>query len=106
MEAVSKERKLREAPSLVTWKQGLYWVTIVPPFRATGKKPDVIYSRHRPPQAKVVARGRGAPGKTLYTYGKLPAKIKLPMGVVAASVRHGRKLVFGRTGTNGKRRRR
>ena len=76
-------------------------MTIVPPWRATGKKPDVIYSRHRPAQAKAVATGRGSPGKTLYTYGKLPSKIKLPMGVVSAKVKHGKKLTF--SPQNGKR---
>jgi len=97
-----KQKRLREAPSLVTWKQGVYWVTIVPPFRTKGTKPDVVYSRHKPAHAKVVARGKGSPGKTLYTFGKLPPKIALPMGVVSAKVKHGRKLVFHRQ--NGKRR--
>lgn len=72
----------------------MYWITIVPPFRTTGKKPDVIYSRHRPPQAKRVATGAGSPRKTLYTYGKLPSRIKLPMGVVQARVRKGKHLRF------------
>ena len=77
-------------------------MTIVPPFRATGRKPDVIYSRHRPAQAKRVATGEGSPGKTLYTYGKLPPKIHLPMGVVSAKVKHGKKLTF--SPQNGKQR--
>ena len=102
METVSQQKRLREAPALATWRQGLYWVTIVPPWRTTGTKPDVIYSRHKPTQAKPMATGRGSPGKTLYTYGKLPAKIRLPMGVVSAKVRHGKKLAF--TPQDGKRR--
>lgn len=92
--AKGKQKRLREAPSLVTWKQGMYWVTIVPPFRTKGTKPDVVYSRHRPAQAMRVAKGKGSPGKTLYAFGKLPAKIKLPMGVVSAKVKKGKKLVF------------
>jgi hypothetical protein len=82
----------------------MYWVTIVPPWRTTGKKPDVIYSRHKPAQAKAVAKGRGSPGRTLYTYGKLPAKVRLPMGVVSARVKKGKKLSFAPQ--NGKRRER
>lgn len=104
MTALPKERRLREAPSLVTWKQGVYWVTIVPPFRTKGTKPDVVYSRHKPAQAKVVAKGRGAPGKTLYAFGPLPPKIALPMGVVTARVKHGRRLTFARQKTYRRRR--
>lgn len=81
---------------MATWKQGMYWVSIYPPFRTKGTKPDVVYSRHKPAHAQVVAKGKGSPGKTLYTFGKLPPKIKLPMGVVTARVKHGKKLTFSR----------
>jgi len=79
----------------------MYWITIVPPWRTTGKKTDVIYSRHRPAQAKRVAKGPDSPGRTLYTYGKLPPKVKLPMGVVTAKVKQGKTLKFAPK--NGKR---
>ena len=79
--------------SLVSWRQGCYFVTIVPPYRTTGTKPDVIYSRHRPPWAKVV-KGRGSPQRSLKAIGGVPSTIKLPMGVVTARVKNGRRLKF------------
>ena len=79
----------------------MYWITIVPPYRTKGTKPDVIYSRQRPPWAKV-AKGRHSPRKTVHPTGKLPSLIELPMGVTTARVKKGRKLRFTRR--NGKKR--
>ena len=92
----SRKKIPREGPALATWKQGLYWVSIFPPFRTTGTKPDVVYSRKKPPWGSVIAKGRHAPRKTLRSIGKVPPMIELHMGVVTARVRHGRKLTFSR----------
>lgn len=80
--------------SLLSWKQGMYYVTVVEPYRTTGNKPDVIYSRHKPPWAKVV-KGHQSPQKTLRAIGRRhPNVMKLPMGVVTARVKRGRVLRF------------
>jgi len=81
--------------SLVSWRQGIYYVTVVEPYRTTGNKPDVIYSRQRPPWARVV-KGRRSPQKTLKSIGKVPVDIKLPMGATTARVKHGKVLKFHR----------
>jgi len=98
----SKQKKIREGPALAVWKQGAYWVSVFPPFRTTGKKEDVVYSREKPPWGSVIARGRHAPKKTLRAMGKIPELIEVPMGVVTARIRNGRKLTFSRR--NGRRR--
>lgn len=97
-----KQKKIREGPALAVWKQGAYWVSIFPPFRTTGKKEDVVYSREKPPWGAVIARGRHSPRVTLRSIGKVPKLIEVPMGVVTARIRNGRKLTFSRR--NGRRR--
>jgi len=92
-----KQQRRREGPALATWKQGLYYVSVFPPFRTTGTKPDVVYSRHRPPYGSIItARGRHAPQRTLKSMGRIPAEIDVPMGVVTARILHGRNLRFSR----------
>lgn len=81
--------------SLISWRQGMYYVTVVEPFRTTGGKPDVIYSRHKPPWGKV-ARGRRSPQRTLKSIGKVPGMVGLGMGVVTARVKRGKVLRFHR----------
>jgi len=83
----------RQADSLITWRQGAYYVTVVPPFRTTGTKPDVIYSRHRPPWAKRIT-GKRSPQRTLKSIGKVPKRLSVPMGIVTARVKNGKKLRF------------
>lgn len=95
----------REGPALAVWKQGLYWVSIFPPFRTTGTKPDVVYSRNKPQYAGAIAKGRHAPRKTLRAFGTIPPMIELPMGVTTARIKHGRELVFSRRRVNGRKRR-
>ena len=92
----SRKKMPRKGPSLATWKQGIYWISIFPPFRTKGTKPDVVYSRQKPPWGSVIAKGRHAPRKTLRSIGKVPPLIELPMGMTTARVRHGRKLTFSR----------
>jgi len=88
------ERLIRPGESLVSWRQGAYWITLVEPYRTTGNKPDVIYSRSKPPWAKP-GKGRLSPQRTLRALGKRhPKSMKVPMGVVTAHVRNGRKLSF------------
>ena len=93
-----------EGPALAVWKQGLYWVSIFPPFRTTGTKPDMVYSRTRPQYAGAIAKGRHAPKKTLRAFGRIPPVIELPMGVTTARVKHGRKLVFSQRRVNRRKR--
>jgi hypothetical protein len=91
---LGRERIPRPGQGLVSWRQGMYYVTVVEPYRTTGARPDVIYSRHKPPWARVV-KGKHSPQKTLNAIGKRhPRSIKLPMGVVTAHVRNGRRLRF------------
>ena len=78
---------------LVSWRQGMYWITIVPPYRTKGTKPDVIYSRHKPPWAKV-AKGKHSPRKTLHPTGRLPKLLKLDMGAFKVHVKNGRRLRY------------
>jgi hypothetical protein len=96
VKAQGKERKMHESPALAVWKQGAYWVSIFPPFRTTGKKEDVVYSRTKPPWGSVIAKGRHAPKRTLRSIGKVPELITVPMGVVTARIRNGRTLTFSR----------
>jgi len=89
------ERLPRQADSLITWRQGMYYITVVEPYRTTGQKPDVLYSRQKPPWAKK-ATGKRSPQRTLKTIGKVPKSIKLGMGPVVARVKHGKLLRFHR----------
>ena len=97
-----RKKKLPVDPALVCWKQGMYYISVFPPFRAGSKKMDVIYSRHKPPWGEM-ARGRHSPRRSLKGIGKVPPLIELPMGVVTARVRHGRKLTFSRRSRRKKR---
>jgi len=89
-----KQKKIREGPALAVWRQGAYWVSVFPPFRGT--KPDVVYSREKPPWGGVIARGRHSPRVTLRSIGKVPQVIEVPMGVVMARITNGRRLSFSR----------
>jgi len=90
---LGRERIPMPGQSLISWRQGMYYITVVEPYRTTGTKPDVIYSRHRPPWGKVV-KGRYSPSRSLKSIGKVPKSVKLPMGVVTAHVKNGRRLRF------------
>lgn len=90
---LKREPTVRTGQPLVTWRQGAYYVTIVSPFRATGNKPDVIYSRNRPPWAKKLT-GKMSPQRTLRSIGKVPQLITLPMGATTARVKRGKILRF------------
>ena len=92
---LGREKIPMPGKSLVSWRQGAYYITLVPPYRTTGTKPDVIYSRQRPPWAKVV-KGKRSPQRSLKSIGKVPSHIKLPMGAVSARVKQGRVLKFHR----------
>ena len=89
-----RDKLPRQDEGLISWRQGAYWITLVEPYRTTGTKPDVLYSKERPPWAKKV-KGKRSPQKTLQAIGRgHPKSIKLPMGVVMAHVKGGRKLRF------------
>lgn len=108
IESKGEKKRIREGPALATWKQGLYWVSVFPPFRTKkgGKAgADVVYSRKRPHYASLIAKGRRAPMRTLRAMGKIPPLIEVPMGVTTARIKNGRTLSFTRRRTNGKRRR-
>jgi len=94
---VLQQRMPRPGQSLISWRQGAYYITIVEPYRTTGTKPDVIYSRHRPPWAKVVT-GKRSPQKSLKAIGRgHPSVLQLNMGAMLARVVHGRRLYFTRS---------
>jgi cell division protein ZapA (FtsZ GTPase activity inhibitor) len=101
---VRLQRALGEDPAGVqTWKQGLIYITVFPPYRTTGKIKDVIYSRKKPHYAET-STGRRSPQRTAKAVGgSVPHIITLPMGVVTASVKGGDVLTFQRGG-NGQRR--
>jgi len=79
---VKKERKVEERPGSMGWKQGNWWVKVVPPFR--GEKPTVSYSKAPPEGAKIL---KGKPLETFFTRGgKVPASVKMQMGAFTVSV--------------------
>lgn len=92
---LGRERIPKPSQALQVWDQGLFWITVVEPFRTTGTKPDVIYSRQKPPWAGRIAKGRRSPQKTFRGVGRRhPKLVNLPMGVVTARVKHGKVLTF------------
>lgn len=103
-----KKKFKREGPPLAVWDQGMYYVTVFPPFRTKGRepgkpgKPDVVYSREKPPWATKTVKGKRSPQRSLQTFGKVPVLLEVPMGKVTARIHHGRKLTFSRS--NGRRR--
>jgi len=91
---LKQEPIAKAGQGLLSWRQGIYWITIVDPYRTTGNKPDVIYSRKRPPWAKA-SKGRRSPQKTLVAVGRRhPKLLRVPMGVVTARVKNAKKLRF------------
>jgi len=77
-------------PGIVTWKQGLYWISVVPPYRK-GKQ-DIVYSRTPPQGAK---RIRGGPRDTLHTRkGNPPARLVVDVGAFDADIQHGTVMDF------------
>ena len=93
------QRALSADPAGVqTWKQGLIYITIFPPYRTTGKIKDVIYSRKRPYYAETSTGQRSPQRTTKAVGGKVPHIITLPMGVVRAHVKGGDVLTFSRAG--------
>jgi len=90
---LGSDRLIGPPDSLVSWRQGMYYITVMDPYRTTGTKPDVLYSRERPPWAKKV-KGRRSPQRTLKAIGRVPRNLRVPMGVVSARVKNGRKLRF------------
>ena len=103
-----KQKRIRQGPPLAVWDQGMYFVTVFPPFRTKGSKPgkpgkpDVVYSRERPPWATKTVKGKRSPQRSLQTFGKVPELLEVPMGKVIARIRGGRHLSFSRR--NGRRR--
>jgi len=94
---LGSERMPRPGQALQVWDQGLYWISIFEPFRTTGTKPDVIYSRHKPPWAGRTTKGKHSPQKTFRAIGsRHPKLVTLPMGAVTARVSNGRRLTFSR----------
>lgn len=92
---LGRERVPGPGQALQVWDQGAFWISVFEPFRTMGTKPDVVYSRHKPPWAGRIAKGRGSPQKTFRAIGKRhPKLVRLPMGVVTARVKNGRVLKF------------
>lgn len=76
-------------PGIVTWKQGLYWISAVPPYRK-GQK-DLVYSRIRPASATRT----GGPQETLHvSRGKPPDRLVVDVGAFDAHIQHGKIIDF------------
>ena len=89
------ERMPKPGQALQVWDQGAFWISIFEPFRTGGTKPDVVYSRHKPPWAGRTAKGKHSPQKTFRAIGRRhPELVKLDMGVASARVSHGKVLRF------------
>lgn len=82
-----------DRPGIVSWKQGLYWISVLPPYRK-GEKVDILYSRKPPPLAKI---RKGKPGETIYTWrGEPPEELTIKMGIFEPTVIEGKKIAFAR----------
>jgi len=71
----------------VAWRQGKVWLSVLPPY----KRENIIYSRKPPAGARVLT---GPPARTLFSVGKPPARITVPLGMVKATVLRGRRILF------------
>lgn len=93
---VKDVKGLPKNPGIVSWKQGIFWVSVLPPYRK-GKKSDIIYTRKPPPLAR---RHHGDPEDTVYTWkGKPPEVLTIDMGAFNASVTKGKSITFTRDKT-------
>lgn len=95
-----KAVNLHKGPALMVHKQGLFWISVFPPFR-TGKV-DIVYSKRKPPWGGVIAKGKHSPQRTLRAIGKVPELVEIPMGMQLARIKGGRHLTFSRR--NGRKR--
>lgn len=83
-----------DRPGIVSWKQGLYWISVLPPYRK-GKKVEILYSKKPPPLAKI---RKGKPGETIYTWrGEPPEELTIELGIFESTVTRGEKIAFART---------
>jgi hypothetical protein len=82
--------RIRMAP--VTYRQGLFWVTIYPPYK--GKK-DIKYTREKP-QGATTVKGPGSAYETIKKLGvETPQEILFDMGVMDVHIgRHGTDIKF------------
>ena len=91
---VKDVKGLPRRPGIVSWKQGVVWISVLPPYRK-GAKVDILYSSKPPPLAKI---RRGKPGETIYTWkGDPPEVLTIRMGVFEPTVTKGKSIAFART---------
>ena len=84
------ERLPRDRSGIITRKQGLFYITIFPPYR----KQDRIFTKKKPYYAES-GRGKGSPQRTLKTVGgKVPKLVRMPLGVVTTNIKDGKVLTF------------
>jgi hypothetical protein len=98
-----------EKPGIVSWRQGVVWVSVFPPFQAyqrhgktqyralpfvKGERVDVLYTPNPPPLAK---RYKGNPFVTIYSWkGPPPELLTLDMGIEDITVIKGKEIRFER----------
>jgi len=86
-------RGLPRKPGIVSWRQGVVWVSVLPPYRK-GERSVLLYSKNPPPLARL---RKGKPKETVYTWkGDPPEELNLEMGVVDVTVTKGNKIAFAR----------
>ena len=77
----------------ITWKQGLWWITVYPPYRAGNMR----YTKN-PPAGATMVRGPGSAQKTITKLGiNVPEGLLLDMGIMDVRIgKHGRRIKFKR----------
>lgn len=78
----------------ICWKQGLFYITLKPPYR--GKK-DMVWTRKAPSGVKMI-EGPGSARKTITKLGvNVPEKALLDLGIMDVEIaRHGSRIKFRR----------
>ena len=76
----------------ITWRQGLFWVTVYPPYR--GKK-DMTFTREKP-KGSSVATGPRSAYETIKKLGvETPEKVFIDMGIMDVHIeKHGEAIKF------------
>lgn len=87
-------KKVRKFPlGSVCWRQGLFWITIYPPYRAE----NVLYTREPPRNVRIVT-GLKSAYKTITKLGfQVPEKVLKDMGIMDVIISgRGQKITFKR----------
>ena len=87
-----EDRETRRRMAPITWRQGLFWVTVYPPYR--GKK-DMTFTREKP-KGSSVATGPRSAYETIKKLGvETPEKVFIDMGIMDVHIeKHGEAIKF------------